>query len=436
MSFKQAAPQKVGHLRYGILAMLFAVTMINYADRATLSLAGPLLIKDLGLNAASLGVVFSAFAWTYMLAQVPSGWALDRFGSRLVYFASLVSWSVFTLLQGGVALVGAGAAVVVLFALRALVGVAEAPSFPANARIVTSWFPANERGTASAIFNSAQYLATAVFAPVMGLIITLLGWPWVFYVMGGLGILMGAVWLGIVYEPARHPWLSRAELGHIQSGGALAADPASGAPAGGRAARLLRSRMFLGVCIGQYCISTLTYFFLTWFPVYLVQQRGLSILNAGLVASVPALCGFAGGILGGLFSDGLLRRGASLTAARKIPIVVGMLLSMTMIGCNYVAAPWAVVALMALAFLGKGIGALGWAVVSDIAPPGLVGLSGGIFNMFGNVAGITTPIVIGLLVERSGSFDGALVFVGANAAVAIVSYLLVVGNIKRLQFDH
>ncbi len=183
-------------------------------------------------------------------------------------------------------------------------------------------------------------------------------------------------------------------------------------------------------------ISTLTYFFLTWFPVYLVQQRGLSILNAGLVASVPALCGFAGGILGGLFSDGLLRRGASLTAARKVPIVVGMLLSMTMIGCNYVAAPWAVVALMALAFLGKGIGALGWAVVSDIAPPGLVGLSGGIFNMFGNVAGITTPIVIGLLVERSGSFDGALVFVGANAAVAIVSYLLVVGNIKRLQFDH
>ena len=301
---------------------------------------------------------------------------MARFGSRLVYFLSLVSWSVFTLLQGGITLVGAGTAVFVLFALRALVGVAEAPSFPANARIVTSWFPANERGTASAIFNSAQYLATAVFAPIMGVIITLLGWPWVFYVLGGLGILIGAFWLGIVYEPAQHPWLGRAELAHIQSGGALIADRAA-VSSGGHAAQLLRSRMFLGVCIGQYCISTLTYFFLTWFPVYLVQQRGLSILNAGLVASVPALCGFAGGILGGLFSDGLLRRGVSLTAARKVPIVMGMILSMTMIGCNYVTAPWAVVVLMALAFLGKGIGALGWAVVSDIAPPGLVGLSGG-----------------------------------------------------------
>ena len=119
MSITQAVMQKVGHLRYGILAMLFAVAMVNYADRATLSLAGPLLIKDLGLSAASLGVVFSAFAWTYMLTQVPSGWALDRFGSRLVYFVSLVSWSVFTLLQGGIVLVGAGAAVFVLFALRA-----------------------------------------------------------------------------------------------------------------------------------------------------------------------------------------------------------------------------------------------------------------------------------------------------------------------------
>jgi len=191
--------------------------------------------------------------------------------------------------------------------------------------------------------------------------------------------------------------------------------------------------MLLGVYVGQYCITTLTYFFLTWFPVYLVEGRGMSILKVGLVASLPALCGFVGGILGGVFSDTLIRRGHSLTVARKTPIVAGMLLSVSMIACNYVEAQWAVVGIMALAFFGKGIGALGWAVVSDTSPRDIAGLSGALFNTFGNTAAITTPIVIGYLVKGSGQFASALVFVGANAVVAVLSYLLVVGEIKRLE---
>ena len=238
---------QVGRVRYGIIAMLFAVTMINYADRATLSLAGAPLSRQLGLGPLALGTVFSAFGWTYMLAQVPSGWLLDRYGAIRVYLAGLVAWSVLTVLQGGVAVLGASAAVTVLFVLRSLVGVAEAPSFPANARIVAAWFPTNERGTASAIFNSAQYLATALFAPIMGGIITVLGWPWVFYLIGGLGLLLGLVWLRVMHEPDRHPWLGAAELAVIRAGGAVtdAGPEASKASNNdwGRAAQLLRSRM-------------------------------------------------------------------------------------------------------------------------------------------------------------------------------------------------
>jgi ACS family glucarate transporter-like MFS transporter len=193
--------------------------------------------------------------------------------------------------------------------------------------------------------------------------------------------------------------------------------------------------MLVGVYLGQYCITTLTYFFLTWFPVYLVQGRGMSILKAGFVATLPALCGFFGGVLGGVFSDRLLKRGSSLTVARKTPIVIGMLLSTSMIACNYVDAQWLVVLIMALAFFGKGIGALGWAVVSDTSPSQIAGLSGGLFNTFGNTAAITTPIVIGYLVKGSGQFNGALVFVGANAVLAILCYLLVVGEIKRLELS-
>jgi ACS family glucarate transporter-like MFS transporter len=164
-----------------------------------------------------------------------------------------------------------------------------------------------------------------------------------------------------------------------------------------------------------------------------VNQRGMSILKAGFVASLPALCGFVGGIAGGYFSDQLLRRGHSLTLARKVPIILGMLLSTTIIVCNYVDAHWAVIGCMSLAFFGKGVGALGWAVTSDVSPREITGLNGGLFNTFGNLAGITTPIVIGYIIDQTKSFNGALVFVGSHALLAMVCYLFIVGEIKRVE---
>jgi ACS family glucarate transporter-like MFS transporter len=426
-------------VRYGIIALLFMATVINYADRATLSIAGPALAKELALNSLQMGFVFSAFGWAYVIAQLPGGWLLDTFGSKRVYLASIMLWSVFTLAQGGVHLLAGTAALYTLFVLRFLVGLAEAPSFPGNARIVAAWFPASERGTASAIFNSAQYFATILFAPIMGWITFTFGWPYVFYFMGGLGLLFSMGWLRWVHNPLDHPRLAPAELDHIRSGGAIVdvdrgtSNRRSGAELRNAVSSLLTSRMMWGIYLGQFTINTLTYFFITWFPVYLVQERGMSILKAGLVASIPAICGFVGGVLGGVWSDALLRRKFSLTVARKTPIVGGMLLSTIMIACNYVDTPWLVVTFMALSFFGKGIGALGWAVVSDTVPKQVAGLSGGLFNMFGNLSSITTPIVIGYIVHTTGSFDGALVFVGANAVVATLSYLVITGEIKRLE---
>jgi ACS family glucarate transporter-like MFS transporter len=439
-SVKAASAAKVQtRTRWVILAMLFAITTINYADRATMSIAAPGIKKDLGLDAVQMGFVFSAFAWSYVLAQLPGGWLLDRFGSKITYFFSIFLWSTFTMLTGAAGFLAGGAAVAMLFILRLLVGAAEAPSFPGNSRIASSWFPTHERGLAAAIFNSAQYFATVLFAPIMGWLVHSYGWHSVFYVMGGLGILMSLVWLKTIYGPKQHPSVSASELKYIQEGGALV-DLDNGT----RTAQpsqihtftcikeLLANRMLLGVYIGQYCITTLTYFFLTWFPVYLVQERGMTILKAGFVASLPAIAGFLGGIVGGWMSDRLSRAGHSLSVSRKVPIVLGMLLSMSMIACNYIKTDMLVVAVMSLAFFGKGIGALGWAVVSDTSPKEAGGLSGALFNTFGNTAGITTPIVIGYIVQTTGSFAGALVFVGANAALAIACYLFIVGDIKRV----
>jgi ACS family glucarate transporter-like MFS transporter len=432
---------RASRVRYAIVATLFFTTTVNYADRATLSIAGTPLAKDLHLDAVSMGYVFSAFGWAYVIGQLPGGWLLDKFGSKRIYILSLLTWSGFTFLQGFVGWLNAASAVVVLFGLRFLLGLAESPSFPGNARIVAAWFPTAERGTASAIFNSAQYFSLVLFSPLMGWITQVWGWKYLFFVMGGIGVFQTWIFQKIIHGPKEDRRVNAAELDYIERGGALVnldenkAAAAGSGPKWSQIKQLLSSRMLVGVYLGQYCITTLTYFFLTWFPVYLVQGRGMSILKAGFVATLPALCGFFGGVLGGVFSDRLLKRGSSLTVARKTPIVIGMLLSTSMIACNYVDAQWLVVLIMALAFFGKGIGALGWAVVSDTSPRQIAGLSGGLFNTFGNTAAITTPIVIGYLVKGSGQFNGALVFVGANAVLAILCYLLVVGEIKRLELS-
>ncbi|WBS04437.1 MFS transporter [Pseudoduganella sp. SL102] len=429
-------------VRWTILAILFIVTTINYADRATISIAGPELSRQLGLTPVQMGLIFSAFSWSYVLCQLPGGWLLDRFGTKIVYFFSIFLWSLFTLLQGWVGFFSGGAAVAMLFTLRLIVGAAEAPSFPGNSRLTTSWFPTAERGTAAAIFNSAQYFATVLFAPIMGWLVHSLGWESVFFVMGGLGIAMSLAWLKFVHGPRQHPSANAAELLHIERGGALVDLETTGVPAAARPQidtwsclkQLLSSRMLLGIYIGQYCINTLTYFFLTWFPIYLVKERHMTILKAGFVAALPAIAGFLGGVLGGVISDRMIKRGYSTSVARKTPIIGGMLLATTMVLCNFVEQDWVVVAVMALAFFGKGIGALGWAVVGDTSPSQAGGMSGSLFNMFGNTAGITTPIVIGIILQATGSFYGALVFVGANALVTVLCYLFLVGEIKRFEF--
>ncbi len=441
-NMKSVAPtpanQRTTRTRYTVLAMIFIVSTLNYASRATLSMAGPAASKQLGFNAQQLGYLFSAFGWTYVVAQIPGGWLLDRFGSRNVYAVSVLSWSIFTFLQGYAGVFHATAALVVFFGLRLLLGLAEAPAFPANSRIVAAWFPTSERGTAAAVFNSSQYFATFLFAPLSGWITHEFGWTWVFFVTGALGIVMAAIWMKTVYSPAHHPRVSSTELAFIERGGALinmetpAATP-SGPSQWTAIGQLLGNRMLAGVYLGQYCITTITVFFATWFPVYLVQERHMSILKAGFTASLPALCGFAGGIVGGLFSDAMLKSGRSLSLSRKLPIVAGMLLSMSMVLCNYVEAEWIVVLLMSLAFLGKGIGALGWAVVADTSPKQIAGLSGGLFNMCGNLTTITTPLIIGYIVQHTKSYRGALVYVAIHAAITIFSYLFIVGEIKRVE---
>ncbi len=433
-----AEAEKRTNVRYWIVVMLFIITSFNYGDRATLSIVGPHMAHDLGLDSVGMGYIFSAFSWAYVIGQIPGGWLLDRFGSKRVYFYCVLIWSCFTFSQGFVTHLGVSYAILALFFLRFMVGLCESPTFPGNSRIVAAWFPAQERGKAVAIFNSAQYFATVMFAPLMGWLTHEMGWNNVFFFMGALGIFLSFALVRNIHNPKEHPRINAAEIEYIAKGGALVDMDQPSAQQStiskwDAIKQILSSRMIMGIYLGQYCINALTYFFITWFPVYLVQERGMSILKAGFIASIPALCGFTGGVLGGVISDFMLSRGYSLTIARKTPIVLGMMLSMSMVVCNYVDSEYLVVGIMALAFFGKGIGALGWAVMADTAPKEISGLSGGLFNMFGNTSGIVTPIAIGYIIKSTGSFNGALIYVGLHALVAIVSFVFIVGNIHRIE---
>ena len=341
-----------------------------------------------------------------------------------------------TLLMGGVSLTSF--AFLALMVLRFFLGAMEAPVGPASARIITAWFPSSERGIAGAIFNSAQYISLVIFTPLMGWLAQRFGWEHVFVVMGSTGIVFGLLWAKLYYAPLQHPRVSEEELAYLREGGALVDLGGQGDLKKSEGlklssvTRLFKSRMLVGIVIAQYCITSITWFFVSWFPSYLVKGRGFSILEAGFVAAIPAVCGCIGGVSSGFVSDWLLKKTGSLTMARKLPITVGLVLSAAMILCNYVDASWMVVALMSAAFFGKGFGSLGWTVVADTAPKEVVGITGGLFGMVGNLGGIVTPVVIGYILAGTGSFNGALVFVGAHGVVAVLSYWLIVGRIERI----
>ncbi|MDR3537392.1 MAG: MFS transporter [Acetobacteraceae bacterium] len=421
------APTRV---RFGIMVMLFVVVVINYLDRSNLSIAGPMLAQDLHLDPARMGWLFSAFGWTYAFCQIPGGWAVDRVKPRFLYAALLIGWSLATFS------LGFAGSIAVLIALRFAIGALEAPSFPINNRVVTTWFPERERATAISFYTSGQFVGIAFLTPVLSYLQATFSWEVVFMVTGGVGVVWGVAWFYLYRQPGEHRRVNQAEIEQIRAGGGLVDLDARGGkarvPLQWADLRLvLGSRKLWAVYIGQFCLTSAQWFFLTWFMTYLVQYRGLGYVRAGFFAMVPFFAAFCGVLTGGVLSDWLVRSGMSVGVARRIPIVGGLLLSMLIMGANYVQSPVLVIAFLAIAFFGNGFASITWVLVSSIAPARLIGLSGGCFNFFGNLSAFTVPMVIGYLVNGS-DFSPALSFIAALALIGALSYIFLLGKVERL----
>jgi len=429
-----AEPQAASrtHVRWvPILALVAVGTMINYLDRTVLGIAAPFLSKDLALSATEMGLVFSAFSWSYAALQIPGGIFLDRFGTRFTYFIAVFFWSAFTAIMG---LVGS---LRTLLVTRVAVGIFEAPCFPANSRILATWFPQHERARANGVYSFGQYVGLGFLSLPLFWTAQRLGWRGLFFIVGGLGMIFAGCWWALYHNPSQSRRVNRAELDYIEAGGG---GEYRGEPLvfkWAHIATLLRYRQVLGASIGQFGGNSTQVFFVTWFPTYLVRARGMTFIQAGIMTSLPYIGASAGVLIAGVVSDAILKRTGSANVARKLPIVGGMLLASTIVLANFVPTGQdaVVILIMSIAFFGQGMTNLGWTVVSDIAPKKLIGLTSGIFNFSANLAGIVTPLVIGITFDLSGSFVGPLIYVGVVALVGAFAYSVILGDIHRIELD-
>ena len=410
--------------RWTMIILCCLANTINYVDRANLAVAVPSMQRELGIDPAMMGVILSGFFWTYSVMQLPFGWFADRVGARVSLALAVVWWSAFT------ALTAAARGVATLLGLRLMLGVGEAGAYPSCAKVTANWFPSSERALASSIFDSGSRIGSALSLPLVTWIIGGFGWRTSFVVTGLIGIVWAVAWIAIYRDPERHPGVTPEQLKRLQA--------ERGNKTGGEAvpwSSLFRYRTIWGMMIGFFCLNFVIYFFITWFPTYLVKSRGFSLAQLGTLGVLPALVAIPAGWVGGFTSDALYRRGWSLTAARKVCLVGGMLMSsvitLSALAPNvYVALLCFAVSYASLAFTAASI----WSLPGDVAPsPAHVASIGGIQNFASNLAGIVTTTFTGVMLTiTSGSFLVPLSVAGGLCFLGAAVYLFVVGEIAPL----
>lgn len=418
-------------IRWGLIGLCFLANAINYIDRANLAISAPNIRVDLGIDAATMGFVLSAFFWTYALFQMPAGWFIDKVGVRISLAFAVGWWSVFTVVTGMAHNIGQ------LIGSRLLLGVGESAAIPSFAKVAYNWFPHKERGLACSIFDSGSRVGSALSLPLIAWIISILGWRGSFYVTGSLGVLWALLWWFIYKDPEKYRPIAPEAVDALlaerepQTKNITETEKISWCS-------LFRYRTIWGLMIGLFCLNFAIYFFITWFPSYLMETRNFSLKALGTLGMLPALLAIPGGWLGGFTSDWLLRRGWSATAARKTCLVTGMLLSSSIALSVFVENDLVCLSLFALAYASLSFaGANVWVIVGEIAPtPGHVASIGGIQNFAGNLAGIFITTFTGVMLTiTKGSFIIPLSVAGALCIIGACSYLFIVGKIEPLTID-
>ncbi len=418
---------RVPRLRWRITGLIATGVLINYFDRISLSVAGPQLERSFHLTPAELGLLFSAFFWSYALLQIPVGFVLDRLGVTRVGRWSAFLWGaaqVLTACAGGFA---------GIFAARLLLGIAEAPSFPASSKATGYWFPRAERALATALYDLGAKFSNVIGVPLVALAVVRLGWRWGFGVVAALSFVYFLVFYRMYRDPSQHPGLTREERQYLAAGGAEPEGQPS-APMAGMLAYLLSTRKVWGLVIGFGAYGYSFNLFLTWLPDYLVRTMHRSILTSAGFAAIPWACGSVADLLvGGWLIDFLISRGRDETRVRKAVLVIGMCAGIAVLGATATVRPGVALVWISIALSGLSAAApVAWSLTSLIAPKGGVGAVGGIMNFSNNMMGVVAPIVTGFVVGRTNSFVGAFLVAGLVLIAGVASFVFLLGRIEPL----
>ncbi len=418
MSDALKATPRLKSIQRTALAMLVVAGVINYIDRATLSVANLFIRQDLGLSIADMGYLLSAFLWAYAFAQLPTGAMVDKLGPRLLLSCGLGLWSFAQLLGGLVQAFGQ------FFAARVLLGLGEAPQFPTGARVVRDWFNPRDRGLATGIFNCASSLGTAIAVPLLTFLMLAFGWRIMFMIMGVAGLAMAAIWYAAYRNPTDVPLTAEENAYRVQ-----------GDPPGQRTKvtfaewkLLFRFRSTWGMILGYFGCIYLTWIYTAWLPGYLEIERHMSVKFTGFAAAIPFAWGVVGGLLGGYIADVLVRRGVAPVSSRRIPaaIALGGTAVCTIAAAFVTSNALAIAFISASLFLVYVTSTCAWALSSVVAPANCTASIGAMQNFGGYLGGALAPTVTGLIVQHTGSFVPALV-VGALIGIAsAASYLFIV----------
>lgn len=400
-------------VRWRIFGIVFLLVVINLMDRTALSIAMPTIAKEFELTPTMQGIVLSGFFWSYAALQVPGGWLIDRFGPRALIAGATILWGLF---QSLAALATGGLS---LLLTRIGLGAAEAPLFPAGAKLNANWLSPTERGRGAVLMDSGSPLGAAIGgAAISFLILVLDSWRLAFLAAGLATLLLGvAAWLYLRDDPSRHPGVNEAERAHVAAAAAEATEPPPP-----RIAPLSMA----GLLLGRMAWAMINFGLLTWGPSYLAQGRGFDLKQMGSATFVIFLFGMAGSLFAGFAADALFARGFSRAAVYKGMLgLSGIAIFLAFVALPAVANPIGAVAILSVTLFFLYWGSLYWSLPTLLAPRERVGFVGGLMNFAGAAAGIAVPIVTGLILQATGAYLAVLLFFAACALLYVVGTLLI-----------
>ncbi|MEW5322973.1 MFS transporter [Geobacillus thermoleovorans] len=414
--------------RWAIAFLIALGVIINYFDRINMSVGIQPLSKEFGLTPGQLGILLSAFAWSYAILQIPSGVILDKIGVKWVTRVGTIIWTAACFLTA----IASGQGLVMLS--RILLGIGEAPYFPSAAKAVGQWFPRHERATAISLYDAQSKLSNAIGTPIIAWIITEWGWRAGFYTTAVLSLIYAVIFWLTYRDPHEDKRLSKEEYDYIVQGGAQKSDETSG-NVWETIRYLLTKKKVWATLIGFAAYGYSWFLFLTWLPGYLATEMHMSVLKSGWYASIPWIVGTISEIvIGGWLVDRLVNKGGHSTRVRKSFLVIGMLLGLSVIGAAFTANPNIAILCISIALGGLVItSSIAYSIPTFIAPQGTVGTLTGLLTFGNNSMAIVAPIVTGFIVQATGSFMYAFLVAALILLAGIFSYLFLLTDLEPIE---